>query len=267
MRIKKCFEGLSSEGRKGLMPYITGGDPLLAKTAETMHTMVANGANLIELGFPFSDPVADGPVVAAAHERVLSQGVTLNDVFSIVTEFRKTDNTTPIVLMGYLNPVEIMGYQVFAEKAANAGVDGVLIVDLPVEFAGGLVAELRPRQIDIINLITPTTTDERIAKICSMASGFVYYVSVKGVTGSHALDMEGIQARVSHIKSFTDLPVGVGFGIRDGESAAAISSVADGVIVGSLLVAELAKHAEEGDACIERVGDHLSVMRKAMDKH
>ena len=267
MRIKPCFERLSSEDRKGLMPYITAGDPRQDKTVAAMHAMVASGANLIELGFPFSDPVADGPVVAAAHERSLSQGVTLNDVFSIVTEFRKTDNTTPVVLMGYLNPVEIMGYQVFAEKAANAGVDGVLIVDLPAEFAGELVAELKPRQIDMIYLITPTTTDARITSICSVASGFVYYVSVKGVTGSHKLDLEGIQARVNHIKGFTDLPVGVGFGIRDGESAAAISTVADGVIVGSLLVAELAKYAEEGDACIERVGGHLSVMRAAMDKH
>ncbi|WP_346658262.1 tryptophan synthase subunit alpha [Endozoicomonas sp. 4G] len=265
MRIKQCFERLSSQGSKALMPYMTAGDPA-EKTVDIMHRMVASGANLIELGFPFSDPVADGPVIAEAHERALSQGVTLNHVFSMVTRFREHDNTTPIVLMGYLNPIEIMGYERFANRAAQAGVDGVLIVDLPAEFAGDLVAQLKPRQIDMINLITPTTTDERIKKICAVASGFVYYVSVKGVTGSNALDLDSVQSRVAHIKGFTDLPVGVGFGIRDGESAAAIASVADGVVVGSLLVSELAHYESQGDSAVERVSGHLEAMRQAMDK-
>ncbi|WP_422412450.1 MULTISPECIES: tryptophan synthase subunit alpha [unclassified Endozoicomonas] len=265
MRIKTCFERLSSEGHKALMPYITAGDPA-SKTVDIMHKVVASGANLIELGFPFSDPMADGPVIAEAHERALSQGVTLNDVFSMVTRFRENDNNTPIVLMGYLNPVEIMGYEAFATRAAEAGVDGVLIVDLPAEFAGDLVEHLKPRQIDMINLITPTTTDERIQKICSVASGFVYYVSVKGVTGSNKLDLDSVQSRVAHIKGFTDLPVGVGFGIRDGESAAAIASVADGVVVGSLLVSELANYESQGEGAIDRVSGHLEAMRQAMDK-
>lgn len=265
MRIKQCFDRLQSEGRKALVPYVTAGDPE-KKTVEVMHQLVKSGGDIIELGFPFSDPVADGPVIAAAHERALSHGVTLNDVFSMVSSFRETDNTTPIVLMGYLNPIEMMGYEVFAQKAADAGVDGALIVDLPPEFAAELKTHLQEKSIDMINLITPTTSDKRIEKICAVASGFVYYVSLKGVTGSKKLDLDSVQKRVEHIKTFTDVPVGVGFGIRDGESAAAISEVADAVVVGTVLVSELAKHPEQGDSSIEKVSRHLTEMRTAMDK-
>ena len=264
MRIKQRFDKLQAENRKALVPYITAGDPV-GKTVDMMHELVKNGADVIELGFPFSDPVADGPVIAKAHLRALSHGVTLADVFSMVSHFRETDNDTPVVLMGYLNPIEIMGYGVFAEKASKAGVDGVLVVDLPPEFAGDFVAQIRPKGIDMINLITPTTSEERIKKICSVASGFIYYVSLKGVTGSAKLDIGSVQQRVEHIKQFTTMPVGVGFGIRDGESAAAISQAADAVVVGTVLVSELAKFQEEGEACMQRVGAQVAEMRTAMD--
>lgn len=265
MRIKQRFNKLQAENRKALVPYITAGDPV-GKTVDMMHELVKNGADVIELGFPFSDPVADGPVIAKAHLRALSHGVTLNDVFSMVSHFREADNDTPVVLMGYLNPIEIMGYEVFAEKAGKAGVDGVLVVDLPPEFADDFVAQIRPRGIDMINLITPTTSDERIRKICSVASGFIYYVSLKGVTGSAKLDVSSVQQRVNHIKQFTSMPVGVGFGIRDGESAAAISQAADAVVVGTVLVSELAKYQDEGETCMQRVADQVAEMRTEMDK-
>ncbi|MFK0572006.1 tryptophan synthase subunit alpha [Endozoicomonas sp.] len=265
MRLKHCFEALQARGRKALIPYILAGDPP-EKTVEVMHQLVASGVDIIELGFAFSDPVADGPVIAQAHERVVSQGVTLADVFSMVSAFRESDNATPIVLMGYLNPVEIMGYEVFVERASQAGVDGVLMVDLPPEAAGELLSLLHGHGMDMINLITPTTSDERIQKICNVASGYLYYVSLKGVTGAATLNTVEVAERVKHIKRFTEVPVSVGFGIRDGESAAAISQVADGVIVGSVLVSELAKFADEGQDCIERVSDRVREMRSAMDR-
>ena len=265
MRLESCFKRLEASSKKALVPYILAGDPL-GKTVDVMHKMVKSGADIIELGFAFSDPVADGPVIAQAHERAVSQGVTLNDVFSMVSAFREADNDTPVILMGYLNPVEIMGYETFAERACEAGIDGVLMVDLPPEAAGDLLEHLHARQMDMINLVTPTTSDERIQKICDVASGYLYYVSLKGVTGSAKLDVDAVQKRVAHIKQFAKVPVAVGFGIRDGESAAAISKVADAVIVGSVLVSELAKFAEEGQTCVERVTDRLAEMRSAMDQ-
>ena len=222
MRLKNCFQKLAQQQKKALVPYILAGDPV-DKTVEIMHSLVDSGANILELGFAFSDPVADGPVIAMAHERAVSQGVTLNDVFAMVSEFRAKDNETPVVLMGYLNPVEIMGYKTFVERASQAGVDGVLMVDLPPEAAGEFLELLHVHNMDMINLITPTTSDERIRKICDVASGYLYYVSLKGVTGSSALNLEEVQERVSHIKTFAKVPVAVGFGIRDGESAATIS--------------------------------------------
>ena len=265
MRIKQCFQKLETEQRKALIPYITAGDPGPGKTVEIMHQLVASGGDIIELGFPFSDPMADGPVIAQAHERALSHGVTLNDVFSMVARFREKDNVTPVVLMGYLNPIEIMGYELFAERASAAGVDGVLVVDLPPEAAEKLAGLMHQHGLDIINLIAPTTPDERIQKICDVASGYLYYVSLKGVTGSAALDIDQVEERVAHIKRFTKLPVGVGFGIRDGESAAAISRVADGVVVGSVLVSALAKYPDLGDSSLETAGGLLAEMRAAMD--
>ncbi len=264
-RIKTCFEALRGRERKALIPYILAGDPP-GKTVDVMHQLVASGADIIELGFPFSDPVADGPVIAQAHERAVSQGVTLYDVFAMVSEFRERDNVTPIVLMGYLNPVEIMGYERFVELACQAGVDGVLMVDLPPEAAGDLLGMLHDRGMDMINLITPTTSDERIAKICGVASGYLYYVSLKGVTGAAILNTAEVEERVNHIRRFASVPVCVGFGIWDGESAAAIGRTADGVIAGSVLVSELAKYGSEGQASINRVSSRIAEMRSAMDR-
>ncbi len=266
MRIKQCFERLEAVQRKALIPYITAGDPHPDHTVTIMHELVANGGDIIELGFPFSDPMADGPVIAQAHERALSHGVTLLDVFAMVTRFRETDNVTPVVLMGYLNPIEIMGYGEFAERARAAGVDGVLVVDLPPEAAGRLKDLLQHYGLDIVNLIAPTTPDQRIEKICHIASGYLYYVSLKGVTGSATLDVEAVAKRVKHIKSFTDLPVGVGFGIRNGQTAAAIGEVADGVVVGSVLVSALAQYADTSDVAISRAARLLAEMRTAMDQ-
>ena len=265
MRLESCFKRLEASNKKALVPYILAGDPP-GKTVDVMHELVKSGADIIELGFAFSDPVADGPVIAQAHERAVSQGVTLNDVFAMVSAFREADNNTPVILMGYLNPVEIMGYRTFAERASEAGIDGVLMVDLPPEAAGELLGHLHARKMDMINLVTPTTSDERIRKICDVASGYLYYVSLKGVTGSAKLDVDAVRKRVAHIKQFSKVPVAVGFGIRDGESAAAISKTADAVIVGSVLVSELAKYSEDGQACIDRVSGRLAEMRSAMDQ-
>lgn len=263
-RIKTCFERLRGQERKALIPYILAGDPP-GKTVDVMHQLVDNGADMIELGFPFSDPVADGPVIAQAHERAVSHGVTLYDVFAMVSEFRARDNVTPVVLMGYLNPVEIMGYDRFVELASQAGVDGVLMVDLPPEAAGDFLVSLNDHGMDMISLITPTTSDERIARICRIASGYLYYVSLKGVTGAAILNTAEVEERVNHIRRFASVPVCVGFGIRDGQSAAAIGRTADGVIAGSVLVSELAKYGSEGQAAIDRVASRIAEMRSAMD--
>ena len=267
MRIKQCFQRLEAEQKKALIPYITAGDPDPAKTVDIMHQLVRSGGDIIELGFPFSDPMADGPVIAKAHQRALSQGVTLNDVFSMVATFREQDNVTPVVLMGYLNPIEVMGYEQFTQRAHAAGVDGVLVVDLPPEAAAPLADRLHDLNLDMINLIAPTTPDERIRKICDVATGYLYYVSLKGVTGSAALNVEDVAQRVAHIKEFTRLPVGVGFGIRDGQSAAAIGEVADGVVVGSVLVSALAENVKEGECSSDVAGELLADMRAAMDRN
>ncbi|MDP0563214.1 MAG: tryptophan synthase subunit alpha [Candidatus Endonucleobacter sp. (ex Gigantidas childressi)] len=266
MRIRSCFKKLETEQRKALIPYITAGDPEPGVTVQIMHKLVENGGDIIEVGFPFSDPVADGPVIARAHERAISHGVTLNDVLSMIGRFRERNSVTPVVLMGYLNPIESMGYEQFAQRACDVGVDGVLVVDLPLEAPGNLSGILEKRGLNVINLIAPTTSDERIRKICNVASGYLYYVSLKGVTGSAILDIAEAERRVTHIKKFTTLPIGVGFGIRDGGSAAAISKVADGVIVGSVLVSALKKEFEVShNRMLEAVGEILAQMRSAMD--
>jgi tryptophan synthase alpha chain len=229
-----------------------------------MHKLVAAGADLLELGVPFSDPMADGPVIQLACERALEHGTRLVDVLAMVVEFRKTNTTTPVVLMGYLNPVEVMGYESFAKAAGAAGVDGVLTVDLPPEESENFVRLLKQNALDAIYLIAPTTTDERIKKICEYSSGYVYYVSVKGVTGSAALDVDEVASKVARIREISDIAVGVGFGISDGESASQVSRVSDGVIVGSVLVNKI---AENDDA--EVAGDEMAIlikqMRDAMD--
>ncbi len=265
-RIAQRFAELKSQKRKALIPFVTAGDPNPTVTVPLLHAMVEAGADLLELGVPFSDPMAEGPVIQKACERALAHHVSLHDVLDMVKEFRQRDTATPIVLMGYMNPVEIMGYQAFAQAAAEAGVDGLLTVDMPPEEAGDLVAVLAEADIDPIFLLAPTSIDERIAKICAAASGFVYYVSLKGVTGAANLDVAAVEHKVEQIRKHTDLPIGVGFGIRDAETARRVAAVADAVVVGSAVVNRVAENAEQPEKINEAVTSLLREMRNAMDK-
>lgn len=264
-RIEARFQLRRDEGRKTLVCFITAGDPSAGATLATMHVLVEAGADIIELGVPFSDPMADGPVIQRASERALGNGASLAGVLDIVRRFRERNTDTPVVLMGYLNPFEAMGYTAFAESAASAGADGVITVDLPPEEAEEFVAALRGRGLDPIFLLAPNSSVERITQICAMASGFVYYVSLKGVTGAGHLDVDAVRAKVSEIKSLSGLPVGVGFGIRDAESAARISAVGDAVVVGSALVERIEKHGAEGEALARDLAALVNGMRSAMD--
>ncbi|MDH5765655.1 MAG: tryptophan synthase subunit alpha, partial [Gammaproteobacteria bacterium] len=234
-------------------------------TVNLLHDMVKAGADILELGIPFSDPMAEGPVIQAACERALVHNVSLTDVLGMVKEFRQQDSETPIVLMGYLNPVEVMGYETFAQSASAAGADGVILVDLPPEEGEDLVAALRSHNIDPIFLLAPTSTDERMETICAMASGFVYYVSLKGVTGAAHLDVQSVVEKVTQIRGHTEIPVGVGFGIRDAESAAQVARVADAVVVGSAVVNRVAENQHDAAKISQDVCDLLSSMRQAMD--
>ncbi|WP_019529878.1 tryptophan synthase subunit alpha [Dasania marina] len=235
-RIAGCFEKLQQQGRKALIPYIVAGDPSQELTVPLMHKLVEQGANIIEIGVPFSDPMAEGPVIQLAHERALESHTGLRGILAMVTTFRETNNDTPVVLMGYANPVEHMGYQAFASAAHEAGVDGVLTVDIPPEEATPLNTELKKFAIDHIFLIAPTTDEQRIKQIAALATGFVYFVSLKGVTGAGHLDTAMVERKLTKIKAHTSLPIGVGFGIKDADTAAAIAKLAEGVVVGSALV-------------------------------
>ncbi len=264
-RIQSVLERLNKQGKKALIPYVTGGDPRPGASVEIMHTLVAAGADIIELGIPFSDPMADGPIIQLACERALEHQVSLDDILGMVKTFRECDQETPIVLMGYLNPIEIKGYERFAIEAAEAGVDGALIVDLPPEEADSLVPFLKERALDSIFLIAPTTTEARIQHICHHISGYVYYVSVKGVTGSAELSTTEVAEKVALIQKYNNIPVGVGFGIRDAQSAAAVSKIASGVIVGSVIVNLIAENKDDEAALNRAVKDLVSSMRSAMD--
>ena len=264
-RLSACFARNRTAGRKALIPYVTAGDPEPGVTVSLMHAMVQAGADIVELGVPFSDPMAEGPVIQRAMERALEHDVTLDDVLGMVQQFRQQDNDTPVVLMGYLNPVEVKGYREFAAQAAEAGVDGILIVDMPPEEAVDLVSALQAHELDMIFLVAPTTDKSRIASITRAGSGFIYYVSLKGVTGAGHLDLESVKDRVSEIRELTELPVGVGFGIKDAASAANISSVADAVVVGSALVRKVEENANSGEQINKAVAALLGEMRQAMD--
>jgi len=264
-RIKQRFSDLQQQGRKALIPYITAGDPAPEHTVGFMHALVEAGADIIELGVPFSDPMADGPVIQKACERALKQGTRLVDLFDMITTFRQTDTTTPIVLMGYLNPIERIGYQAFADQAARAGVDGVLIVDMPPEEAEEIGPLLKSHQLDAIFLVAPTTSHERAATICAHGEGYLYYVSLKGVTGAATLNADDVAKHLAPLREMTDLPLCVGFGIRDGVTAAEVSKVADGVIVGSALVTRIAESADAPETIAGQLKTVLSEMRTAMD--
>ncbi len=264
-RLETRFATLRSSGRKALIPYVTAGDPQLDVTRDLMSAMVEAGADILEVGVPFSDPMADGPVIQAACERALEHGTSLADVLALVADFRQSDDQTPVVLMGYLNPIEVMGYPEFAQAASEAGVDGVLIVDLPPEEAVDVRQYFIDAGLDIIFLAAPTSNSHRIEKIAAVASGFIYYVSVKGVTGSAALDVSAVAENVARIRKSTELPIGVGFGVKDAESAAAVASVADAVVVGSAIVNRIADNAADKDKLINEVTSLLADMRRAMD--
>lgn len=264
-RISGCFRRLRQEERRALIPYITAGDPQPQVTVPLMHAMVEAGADILELGVPFSDPMADGPVIQAACERALAHHVSLRDVLAMVQQFRSQDRHTPVVLMGYLNPIEVMGYEAFADAAKVAGVDGVLTVDLPPEEADELTGVLRTRDIDPIFLLAPTSTGERIKRICGAASGFVYYVSLKGVTGAASLDVDSVASKLADIRAATDLPVGVGFGIKDAATAARVAAVADAVVIGSAIVNKIASMTDAVAGINGEVGAFLAQVRHAID--
>lgn len=263
-RIADKFGALQTHGRKALIPFITAGDPGRAATVPLMHALVQAGADILELGVPFSDPMADGPVIQRASERALKAGTTLRDVLDMVAEFRRTDRDTPVVLMGYANPVERMGREAFIAAASQAGVDGVLTVDLPPEEAGDFAAALKRAGLDPIFLLSPTTPEARIATIVRAARGFVYYVSLKGVTGAGHLDPAEVRARLAGIRSLTALPVGVGFGIGDPAAARAVAAFADAVIVGSAVVRRV-EQAPDADAASAAVAEFVGSLRRAMD--
>lgn len=264
-RIAAKFEALKASGRKALIPYVTAGDPNPNVTVPLMHDMVKAGADIIELGVPFSDPMADGPVIQKASERALMHHTSLRDVIGMVSEFRKVDSETPVVLMGYLNPVEIMGYETFSKEAATAGVDGVLTVDLPPEEGEVAIPAFTSNGLDPIFLIAPTTTDARMQKLCDAARGFVYYVSLKGVTGAATLDTTAVAEKVAQIRTHSSMPVGVGFGIKDAETAAAVGAVADAVVVGSALVNQVEANAVTPEAISPAICDILRSIRGALD--
>ena len=260
-RLETRLAALRASGRKALIPFVTAGDPSLVATVPVMHALVAAGADVLELGVPFSDPMADGPTIQRSSERALARGAGLSYVLARVAEFRQRDADTPVVLMGYLNPIEIRGHASFAADAAAAGVDGVLLVDLPPEEADDLRAALSGLGIALILLASPTTTGARMARLCADAQGYLYYVSFAGVTGADHLDAGAAGDRLRAIRASTGVPVMAGFGIKDATSAAAMSRDADGVVVGSALVAALADAADP----VTAAGTFLAPLRKALD--
>lgn len=264
-RITACFARLRTENKTALIPYITAGDSNPAITVPLMHRMVEAGADIIELGIPFSDPMADGPTIQFACERALVHKVSLRDVLEMTREFRLTDTTTPIVYMGYLNPVEAMGYVAFAQAASEAGVDGLLTVDLPPEESKDVLAALKPYPIDPIFLLSPTTQPQRIKKIAAVGAGFLYYVSLKGVTGANVLDVEDVAHHVHAIRAISELPIGVGFGIKTAADAAAVAKVSDAVVVGSAIVKIIEHHIDDAETIMDQIGVLLTEMRVAMD--
>ena len=262
-RIDTTFAKLKSAGRTALIPYVMAGDPSLAATRAIMDSLVAAGADIIELGVPFSDPMADGRVVQRAGERALAQGIGLGDVLDLTRDFRRGNATTPVVLMGYANPIEAMGITLFADRARASGVDGVLVVDYPPEEASDFAQALATRDLAPIFLLAPTTTDVRIAAVARIARGYVYYVSLKGVTGAAHIDAVDVATKLAPFRKQGSLPVGVGFGIRDAASAVAIAAHAEAVVIGSRIIEEIeAGPAAEAAA---RAGAWLKGIRQALD--
>ena len=262
-RIQTVFAALKSNNKKALIPYITAGDPHPNHTVNLMHTLVKTGADMIELGVPFSDPMADGPVIQRASERALVHKVGLTKVLQMVAEFRQTDNETPIILMGYANPIEAMGSEKFTQLAKTAGIDGVITVDYPPEECKDFIKQLQANDMDSIFLLSPTSDAARVELIVNQASGFLYYVSLKGVTGSANLDIEQVRSRVAEIRQKTNLPIGVGFGVKDSITAKNVAAFADAVVVGSRMVQAIENSND--DNLVENVSQLMLELRAAID--
>jgi len=264
-RLAVTFDALAKSGRKALIPFVTAGDPTSDFTLPLMHEMVKAGVDVIELGVPFSDPMADGPVIQRASERALAHKMSLTKTLALAAEFRKTNQQTPVVLMGYLNPIEAMGYEGFANAAQRADIDGVLTVDLPPEEGEQCAAFLKERGIDTIFLLAPNSTSDRIEKMSAVGSGYLYYVSLKGVTGAGHLNAADVENKLKQIKAITSLPVGIGFGVKDADTAKTISALGDGVVVGSALISKIENNLDNLDQAKAEIIGLLSAMRQAMD--
>lgn len=264
-RLAATFAALKASRRKGLVPYITAGDPHPRHTVALMHALVEGGADVIELGVPFSDPMADGPVIQLACERALKHGTHLWQVLDMVRQFRRKDAKTPVVLMGYLNPIEARGLDAFARRAKECGVDGVLVVDLAIEEAPEFAPALKAQGLDCVFLLAPTSSGRRMQAIAREASGYIYYVSLKGTTGAATLDIGSVRRKLTEIRHATSLPIAVGFGVRDARTAAAVGRVADAVVVGSALVSEIEKFQKSPAVLPKKLGAKLALMRKALD--
>ena len=262
-RIQTVFEQLKQQQRKALIPFITAGDPNPQLTVPLLHALVEAGADILELGVPFSDPMADGPTIQRASERALKHHVGLHHVLDMVAEFRRENSHTPVVLMGYGNPIEAMGWETFANRCAEAGVDGVLTVDFPPEESHEAFTHLEAHGIDPIFLLAPTTRDERVQQVAKLARGYVYYVSLKGVTGAGNLDLSAIEQKLPQLRRHIKLPIGVGFGIRDGATASAVAKLCDGVVVGSRIVQEIENSNEQ--EVVANVGRLVKELRQAID--
>ncbi len=263
-RIHSTFAALAAQNKKGLITFITAGDPSPQLTVPLMHALVEGGVDVLELGVPFSDPMAEGPVIQRACERALKFGIGIRDVLALVREFRKTDSKTPVVLMGYANPIEHMGQSAFIQEAKEAGVDGAIVVDYPPEECEEFAKTMRDNGLDLIFLLAPTSTEERMAQVAKIGSGFSYYVSLKGVTGAAHIDTAEVAERIAAVRKYVKLPIGVGFGIRDAATAKAVASVSDAVVIGSRIIQEL-ENTPQDQAC-EKVGVFVQEIRKALDE-
>lgn len=265
-RITDAFARRAEAKQTMLIPYLVAGDPNLETSLEVMHTMVEAGADLIEIGVPFTDPEAEGPVIQLAHERALKNNVSLRDSLEMVAKFREKNDHTPIIFMGYLNPLDAMGYSQFASEAARCGVDGALIVNMPPEEGQSLNRELSLKGVDSIYLLAPTTTDERAKYVCAQGSGFVYYVSLKGTTGASNINYDDVEVRYKHLKPYCELPLVVGFGIKDGPSAARVAQFSEGSVVGTAVVSLFEKHQSAPHKIAAEVTALLTEMRTEMDR-
>lgn len=264
-RINTIFAELAVQNRKGLIPFITAGDPDVATTVQLMHALVRGGADVIELGVPFSDPMADGPVIQRASERALKHGVGMVDVLQCVREFRKNNDLTAVVLMGYANPIERMGVQKFVAACAESGVDGVLVVDYPPEECVEYAACMKAHGVDVIYLLAPTSTDARIRQVAAVASGYVYYVSLKGVTGDSVIDLTDVTRMLTKLRQELQVPIAVGFGIRDGATAKLIAGVSDAVVIGSRIIQEIESQQDHA-RIVPAVQEFLQNIRSTMDQ-